>query len=190
MARVRKAAPTLESIFFATSEQKVLRLLASEPTTPFAPRVISSRLKGVRGLGGTDGISKILLVLEELGLVDFVDNRRAVRIRDDNATVHTVKRFAAICDLETLRALLEPVSTKGVLFGSRAAGHGRSDSDYDLFVVTGVPDQVRDIASGHPLGKSIAIQAWTPENYGDIDSQDPRLARKLEQGIVLWGSSW
>lgn len=190
MARVRKASPTLESIFFATSEQKVLKLLASESTTSFALRVISSRLKGVRGLGGTDGITQILLVLEELGLVDFVDNRRAVRIHDDNATVHTIKRFAAICDLETLRTLLEPVSTKGILYGSRAAGRARSDSAYELFVVTTTPDQAREIAGSHPLGKAIAIEAWTPEKYGEIDSQDPRLARKLEQGIVLWGTSW
>lgn len=190
MVRVRKMIPTLESIFFATSEQKVLRLLVSEPTTAFAPRVISSRLKGVRGLGGTDGISKILHVLEELKLVDFVDNRRSARIRDDNATVHTLKRFAAICNLETLRALLEPVSSKGVLYGNRATGHAQSDSDYELFVVTDLPDQVREMAASHPLGKSVMIEAWTSDKYGDIDNQNPRLARKLEQGIVLWGSSW
>jgi hypothetical protein len=190
MARVRKPVPTLESVFFATSEQKVLRLLISESTTAFPMRVISSRLKGVRGLGGTEGITKILATLEELGLVDFLDNRRSARIRDDNTTVHNIKRLAAICDLESLRAQLEPISSKGVLFGSRATGRARSDSDYDVFVVTDAPEQAREIAGSHPLGKAIEIVAWTPESYGDIDNQDPRLARKLEQGIVLWGSTW
>jgi predicted nucleotidyltransferase len=190
MARVRKSPPTLESIFFSTPEQKVMRLLVSEPTSVFTPRIISSKLKGVRGLGGAEGLQRILLQLEELGLVDFVDNRRSVRLHDDNSTVHTLKRFAAICDLESLRKLLEPLSTKGILFGSRATGRSRTDSDYDLFVVTDVPDQARKIAESHPLGKLIEVVAWTPDAFGDIGKQDAKLATKLEQGIVLWGSTW
>jgi hypothetical protein len=190
MARVRKPQPTLESVFFATPEQKVLRMLLSESTTSFPIRVLSSRLKGVRGLGGVEGITQILTTLEELGLVDFVDNRRSARIHDDNATVHSLKRLAAICDLQSLRTLLEPLSSKGLLFGSRATGRSRSDSDYDLFVVTDVPEQVREVAGSHPLGKALEIVAWTPESYGQINSQDPGLVRKLEQGIVLWGSTW
>ena len=104
--------------------------------------------------------------------------------------MHTLKRFAAICDLENLRKLLEPVSTKGILFGSRATGKARSDSDYDLFVVTETPNEVRQIAGSHPLGKNIEIVAWTPEKFSEIEKQDPKLASKLEAGIILWGSSW
>jgi predicted nucleotidyltransferase len=123
-------------------------------------------------------------------MVDFVDNRRAVRIQDDNTTVHILKRVAAICDLESLRKLLEPLSSKGILFGSRATGRARSDSDYDLFVVTDVPEQIKDIAGSHPLGKAVEILAFSPDAYSELDNQDPKLARKLEQGIVLWGSTW
>jgi predicted nucleotidyltransferase len=152
--------------------------------------VISSKLKGVRGLGGIEGILRILGHLEELGMVDFVDNRRAIRIQDDNTTVHNLKRFSAICDLESLRKLLEPLSSKGVLFGSRASGRARSDSDYDLFVVTDLPDQVKEVAGSHPLGKAIEVLAFTSDQAGNLEAQDPKLARKLEQGIVLWGSTW
>jgi hypothetical protein len=190
MARVRKPQPTLDSVFFATPEQKVMRLLISESTTAFTPRVISSKLKGVRGIGGAEGIMRILNALQTLGLVDFVDNHRAVRVQDDNTTVQTLKRFSAICDLESLRKLLEPVCSKGILFGSRATGLARSDSDYDIFVLTEAPDQAKDIAGSHPLGKAVEIVAWTPEMYGEIENTDPKLAQKLEQGIVLWGSTW
>src|SRR5579872_1672318 len=110
MARVRKSPPSLESIFFSTPEQRVLRLLLGEPTTTLTPRVISSKLKGVRGLGGVEGIVKVLHDLEGLGLVDFVDNHRAVRLHDENTVAHMLKTFAAICDLEGLRKLLEPIS--------------------------------------------------------------------------------
>lgn len=190
MARVRKPQPTYDTLLFSTPEQKVLRLLLSKPTTALNMRVISSELKGVRGLGGVEGINKILKMLQEIGMVDFVDNHRAVRLRDDDSTVQMLKRVSAICDLESLRKLLEPLSSKGILFGSRATGRARSDSDYDLFVVTETPDQVRDIGAGHPLGKALEIVAWTPEAYAEIENQDPRLASKLEAGVIIWGSTW
>ena len=190
MARVRKISPTLDSVFFSTPEQRVMRLLVSEPTTVFTPRIITSKLKGVRGLGGTEGLMKILTEMETLGLVDFVDNHRAVRLQDGNSTVQMLKRFAAICDLESLRKLLEPISIKGILFGSRATGRARSDSDYDVFVVTEALSEAKDIAGSHPLGKSIEIIAWTPEMFSEIEDKDPKLSAKLQQGVVLWGSTW
>lgn len=190
MARVRKPQPTLESIFFATPEQRVLRLLLSEPTTAFTPRVISSKLKGVRGLGGTDGISQILIDLQSMGLVDFVDNHRAVRIQDDNTSVKILKTFAAICDLESLRKLLEPISSKGILFGSRATGQARSDSDYDLFVVSESCEEVKKVGTRHPLAKNVELVVSTPEGYLEIERREPGLYQKIVQGIVLWGSSW
>lgn len=190
MARVRKPAPTLESIFFATPEQKVFRLLLSEPTTSFIPRVISSKLKGVRGLGGGEGITRVLGELQSLGLVDFVDNHRAVRLQDENSFVQIMKVVAAICDLETLKKLLEPISTKGVLFGSRASGKFRSDSDYDLFVVSETPEEVKKTGARHPLQKSLELVVWTPEQFNEIEKENPSMAERLAEGIVLWGSNW
>lgn len=190
MARVRKPAPALDALLFSTPEQKVLRLLMSEPTTAFAPRVISSKLKGVRGLGGTEGILKILGELQELGLVDFVDNHRAVRLQDENSFVQHFKTIVAISELETLKKLLEPASTKGILFGSRSSGKYRSDSNYDLFVVSETPEEIRKIGSRHPLQKSLEITVWTPEQYGEVQRDDAVLAAKLDSGIVLWGSTW
>ena len=190
MARLRKPQPTLDSICFATPEQKVMRLLLSEPTTSFTPRVISSKLKGVRGLGGGEGIMKILTELQELGLVDFVDNRRAVRLHDDATPVQIQKVFLAICDLEGLTSLLQPISTKGILFGSRAKGRARSDSDYDLFVVSDNPEESKKIAGRHPLGKLVEVFAVTPDKYSELEKDDPSLFEKLEAGIVLWGSTW
>ena len=76
-----------------------------------------------------------------------------------------------------------------MVFGSRPTGRACSDSDYDIFVVTDAPEQVREIAGGHPLGKAIEIVACTPEKYGAIENEDPKLASRVEQGIVLWGST-
>jgi len=190
MARVKKTQPTLDSIFFSTPEQKVLRFLLSEPTTSFTARVISSKLKGIRGLGGAEGIASVMDELQEVGLIDFVDNRRAVRLQDDSPFVHILKSFAAICDLESLRALLLPVSSRGILHGSRAIGRGTSESQFELYIVSETPEEVRKTVLRHPLGRQVELILATPEAFGEIEKQNPALARKLEQGIVIWGSNW
>ncbi len=190
MARARKPQPTLESIFFSTPEQKVLRLLISNPTTVFTPRVISSKLKGVRGLGGSEGIVRILKDLETLGIVEFVNNQRSVRLLDDSATVGVLKTFGAICDLEGLKKQLEIISTKGVLYGSRATGRARSDSDYDLFIVSDSPEEIERIVRSHPKGKFVEVLVKTQENYATFEAEQAELAEKVEEGILLWGSAW
>ena len=101
-----------------------------------------------------------------------------------------MKTFVALCDLEGLRTLLEPVSSKGILFGARASGRARSDSDYDLFVVSETPEEVKKITSRHPLSKLIVLTASTPEVFNNIERQDPTLANKLSRGIVVWGANW
>lgn len=188
--RKLKFRPTLGNFFFSSPEQKLIRFLLSEPTTCFTPRVLSSKLKGVRGLGGSDGITQILAQLADLGFVQFVDNNRAVRIQNDTLAVQLLKKFCAICDLEGIKLLVEPVSSKGVLFGSRATGLCRSDSYYDLFVVTDGPDEVKRIVTQHPLGKKIELVVHTPDQYLQIDKANPSLATRVSQGIVVWGSAW
>ncbi|HAR43724.1 MAG TPA: hypothetical protein DCS07_14005 [Bdellovibrionales bacterium] len=133
---------------------------------------------------------KILTELQELGLVDFVDNHRAVRLHDDATPVQVQKIFLAICDLEGLTSLLQPISTKGILFGSRAKGRARSDSDYDLFIVSDNPEEAKKIAARHPLGKLVEVLAMTADKFSEMEKDDPSLFEKLDAGIVLWGSTW
>lgn len=192
MERIKKAKakPTLESLLFVTPEQKLLRFLVSECTTTFTPRVLSSKLKGVRGLGGIEGLNRILKVLQEVGLVEFKNNDRAVAAQNDHTAIRLLKTFSSFCDLEGLKELIEPQSIKGVLFGSRAAGNCRSDSDYDLLVITHTPREVEHIVSRHPMGKNIELFARTPEEYAELEGRDPSIGEKVAKGIVLWGSTW
>lgn len=190
MARVRKPKPTLDSLFFVTPEQKLLRFLMSESTTSFTPRVLSSKLKGVRGLGGAEGIQKILQDLQEIGVVQFIDNNRAVCLQNEHCAVRLGKTFASVCDLEGLIEQVAPMSTKGILFGSRSTGHFRSDSDYDLFIVTHNGLGVAEVVGSHPLGKRIELTCRTPEEFAQLESRESALAAQVEKGIILWGTSW
>jgi hypothetical protein len=190
MARVKKPQPTLDLLLFQSPEQKVLRFLLTEPTTTFLLRVLASKLKGVRGLGGAEGMQKILLQFEEQGLVEFLDNRRSVRLVDEHPAILVLKVLSSHCDLEGLQQLLQPFCSKGILFGSRATGRARTDSDFDLFVVTEDAPQAKRVTEGYPLGRTIELVAWTAAEYEEIERRDPGLAQKLAKGSVLWGSTW
>lgn len=190
MAKAKKLEVTLDSLIFSTPEQKVLKLLLNEATTTFNSRTISSRLKGVRGLGGSEGIMEVLGQFKDLGLVDFLDNNRSVRLRDDGSFILMMKTLSTICELEGLKKVLQPISSRGILFGSRASGRARTDSDYDVFVVSRQPEEVLKVAQGHPLGKALEMICWTPDRFETIHKEDPKLAEKLQRGIPLWGSSW
>jgi hypothetical protein len=149
--------------------------------------VISSRLKGVRGLGGADGIIRILTEFETLGIVDFVDNRRAVRLQDEAPCVVMMKSFVSLCDLEGLTKLLGPIANKVVLFGSRANGKARSDSNYNLMVVSNLPEEVKKIATRHPLGKQIELLTYSADDYNALEKLNPTLVQKLARSILVWG---
>lgn len=188
---LKKTQPNLDAIFFCTPEQKILRILLSESPPPLTPRVIASKLKGTRGLGGIQGILSVLLSFQELGLIDFVDNHRAVRLQDDNTSVQLLKTFVALCNLDDLKILLQPHSIKGILFGRSTTGEPPfQDKSYHLFVVSETPEEVKKMAGRHPKGRTAELVVWTPELYGEIRKHDPTLYQKLSKGIVLWGSSW
>lgn len=187
MARVKKPQPTLEALFFQTPEQRVFRLLVSEPTTSFSPRIISSKLKGVRGLGGAEGILRILEDLKGLGLVEFVNNEREVRINDDNPFIAILKRVGAVCDLESLTLSLSPLCSRGVLFGLRADGLASTDSPYDVLFVTDQPDEVERIVSGHPLSRLIALKTVNESEARQLEKTNPALAQEVARGIPLFG---
>jgi len=190
MGKAKKMKVTIDALFFVTPEQKLIRFLLTEPTTSFTPRVLSSRLKGVRGLGGAEGIKRILNDLQEVGIVNFLNNNQSVCLNNDNIFVQKLKSISALCDLEGIKELLEPLSTKGILFGSRASGLSRSDSNYDIYVVSEKPDEVEKIVTHHPLGKKIGLIVSFSDQHDKLERQNPTLANKLSQGVVMWGSSW
>jgi len=173
---------TLDELIFSTPEQKLLRLLLLESTTLFPLRQLGNRLKGVRGVGGPDGLKQMLQKLHAAGLIDWVDHDRAIRLRDDEGRIEVLKIMAAVCELETLRQMLEPLCLRGFLIGVRAEGRGTTDSDYEVAVVSDQPDEALRVSRGHPLGKKIKLTVLSTDDYRDEIQKYPRY-------VILWGSS-
>ncbi|MFN7683856.1 MAG: hypothetical protein ACK5QT_00385 [Oligoflexia bacterium] len=182
-SRVKKPEDvTFEDLVFATAEQKLMRILLSEPTTVFPLRQLANRVKGVRGMGGMEGLKQLLQKLSAVGLIDWVDHDRAIRLRDDEGRVETLKILTAVCDLESLRLSLAPICPRGFLVGARAEGKAATDSSYEVAVITDQPEEAKRVARGHPLGKYIQIQILDSDNYRDEIQRHPRY-------VILWGTS-
>ncbi|MEK7691351.1 MAG: hypothetical protein AAB425_10055, partial [Bdellovibrionota bacterium] len=169
-----------------TPEQKVVRFFLSEPTSAFPSRVIASRLKGVRGLGGADGIAKILTRLQALGLVDIVDNGRGARLRDDAGPVRVLKTIAAVCELGDLSRTLAPICSRLILYGSHADGLATTTSRYEIMVVTSQGNDVRRIVEGHPQSKRIEVVTRTNDEYLEMDRKETSFFARISRGVSLW----
>ena len=88
---------------------------------------------------------------------------------------------------------LDPPPEKIVVFGSRARGNARPDSDLDLLIVLrtdGTPGQ-RGVLVRRPLrqlGVAMDILVYTPEEYERYRAYPSSVVRAAErEGIVLHG---
>jgi len=76
-----------------------------------------------------------------------------------------------------------PAVRRIILFGSRASGLARSDSDYDLLVVAELPDShvaraLRVRRALRPLGVGLDVVVVTPAEYAKL--------KDYRSGVVAW----
>lgn len=183
MARATKVPTTWDSIFFSTPEQKVLRYLVSSRESTYSLRVLVSKLKGVRGLGGIQGLEKILTELEEIGLVSFIDNRRGIRIQDEHPANLLCRRMWGLCELESLYQQLKEISSKGVLLDA-------FPGEIHLYIVSDQEAEVRRLTEQHPMGKLAILTVQTRDLFDTLAKKDSKLYAQVQQGYLIWGSSW
>jgi len=96
---------------------------------------------------------------------------------------------------EVVRRLASLAPRVVMLFGSRAAGEARKDSDFDLLVVMDVGDadrprslRVRRLLRG--LGVPFDVVVYTPEEWDSFRRHPLALAHRIErEGRVLLGAA-
>ncbi len=161
------------SLLFLSPAQTLVRALISQPTSEL-------RIE-------TEEQVSILRQFEAMGLVSLSKQKGVFRLRNEHPLVCHLKRLVAYCDLSPLIQKLEAFSKAGVLFGSRGRGDYRSDSDYDLFVVSDDPEGVNRQVQAFPLAGKIELVLFSESEFDRINELDPGLMKKLASGFMLWG---
>jgi len=81
---------------------------------------------------------------------------------------------------------MEHQSARLLLFGSRAQGTNRAESDFDLLVVTSQAEEVRRTVIHSALEEKIQLLVKSPEEMLDLAIKEPVLTEEIRKGIILW----
>lgn len=159
----------------------VLVYIAEHPDQP----VRGSRLMKVLPQISKSAIYNAIQQLEKIDIL--------VREKEDEAYILNrndwFQQFMILHDRTSLQPLVNGISdlsSKIILFGSRATGDYNSDSDYDLLVVTSHAKDVRRIVGKNSLADRIQLIIKMPEEWIDLHQSDPELYQSLQKGTVLW----
>ncbi len=171
-----------------TVNQKVLSLLAKFSDREFYERQIARKL-GI-------GYSSANASLNQLYSSGVLRRRREGKmyfysLDSSSPIVVQFKKLVNLLLIEPLVEQLKPASSRIVLYGSCAQGLDTSQSDMDLFVVSGNKNKALDILANFkfPRGfEDIRIQAIvkTPVELLDMKERDQAFIQEVERGIILW----
>jgi predicted nucleotidyltransferase len=172
----------------ATSNQKVLSLLAKFSNQEFYERQVARRLGISYGSANR--------ALNELFSTGAVTRRHEGKmyfysIDSSTAAVIEFKKMVNLMLVEPLVEELKKISSRIVLYGSCALGTDTSESDLDLFIVSNSKEGVSNAISNFkfPRGyENIHIQTVIKTPVELLEAKEPErtFIEEVERGIVLW----
>src|SRR4030043_1316520 len=178
----------LHPLIIATSNQKVLSLLAKFSNEEFYERQVA------RKLGISYGSAN--RALNELFSTGSVARRREGKmyfysVDSSTAAVIELKKMVNLMLVDSLVEELKKISNRIVLYGSCALGTDTSESDLDLFVVSNSREDVSNAINNFkfPRGyENIHIQTVIKTPVELLEAKEPEGAfiEEVERGIVLW----
>lgn len=173
----------IKNILINTNQQKVLDFLADHLGQSFFESEIVDKTKISSG-----GAHYALKVLFQADLVECEGRGRRSRyfVNTDNPLIRQWKVLSNIAELFPLIKKLKNISQKIILFGSAAHGTNLKDSDIDLFVLTNVPNEVRQIVQKHPLREKIQLITKEVSAFLNLKKKDPVFYRELSRGFILY----
>lgn len=178
----------LHSYIITTNSQKVLSLLAKFPDQKFYEREIVRRLgisSGSANLALNELFSSGVIARRQEGKMNFYS------IDSSNAGITELKKLINVMLIEPLLEALKKISNRIVLFGSCAFGTDTSESDLDLFIISGRKKSVSNIISNFKFPKgyeNIQIRPVikTPVELLEDRRSERTFMEEVERGIVLW----
>jgi predicted nucleotidyltransferase len=177
-----------KNFLISTNHQKALSFLAKFSDKEFHEREIA------RTIGISYGSAN--RVLRDLHSDGYLIRRQAgkmlfYRFNSLEPSHKSFKIFSTIALLRPLVCELIKISYNIILFGSCAEGTEASDSDIDLFIVTGQKSKVLRIILNFSLGRGfeeIKIQPviYSPVELMKHEKTDAEFLSLVREGIVLW----
>ncbi len=134
-------------------------------------------------------IHQSLLTLNQHGIIHrcTVGRRCSNKLNQSLPWVTPLKVASNILNLESFVSKIQDIAYKIILFGSRAAGNNRHDSDYDILIVsTAAHEEIAQAAMQDPLSEKLQLIVKTPEEFLDFDAREPMLAEHIRKGTILW----
>jgi predicted nucleotidyltransferase len=177
---------TLKNQLFSTPLLRVFEFLLERPDLELCDAEIIAQVGGAKR-------AAVHLALTRLGRMGIVKRTQRERrcyntLELRNAWIPFFKIASDILSIAPLVEHLKQHVSRIVLFGSRAEGTSRHDSDYDLAIVSQEPDAVRRVADDFELAERLQLIVKTPQEMLELDAREPALATRIRKGVVLWES--
>jgi len=170
-------------ILFATPILKVLNFLLQNPESELNDTEIAERVEGTR----KSAVNLALRKLGDLGIVSRTHRGRMVFNKlVDSALTRELKKTSNLMAVQTLIDELAPFCATITLFGSRATGEHRSESDFDLLFVTNDENRVRKVARKSMLAEKLQLIIKSPEQMLSFDDEEKVLSKEIRKGIKIW----
>lgn len=170
-------------ILISTNHQKTLSLLIENGDRSFTEKEI------VEATGvSKSGVNVVLRDLEKNSLVIRRKRGRMSFFSIDNSIplIRELKRALSLAALLPLIQQLKAVSQRIILFGSVAQGTDTSESDIDLFILSGEKDKAAERVRSFKTAKELKPVILTPVEYATSQAKDKAFFQELKKGIVLY----
>lgn len=169
---------------FSTPILKVLDFFLQHSEMELNDTEITEKIKGVKRAA----VHQALTRLNNMGVLRRTHrNRRCYNaLNIDNPWLIHFKITSNILTIMPLIDKLKDAASSIVLFGSRADGTNRSDSDFDIAITSGNSESVNRLARECDLPEKLQLIIKSPSEMLDLESNEPLLAANIRKGIILW----
>jgi predicted nucleotidyltransferase len=173
----------LDGIFAATNSLKVFSFLARNPSQEFLSSEIQAAVSVSRAgayLALQDLLRERLVIKAEKGRFHLYS------LNHDNPIVRQFKVFMNVILLEPLILKLQPHMVKMVLFGSASRGEDTASSDIDLFILSKVPETIREHLMSYKAERRLQSIVQAPAEWHEFRGREKEFFKEIEKGIILW----
>ena len=180
---MNKNLHNIETVFFNTNKQKVLKTLAQNPFQHLMASEIIQSAKMSKA-----GAHIALRELFQAGLVErsIKGKTHLYQVDSHNPLVKQFKVTATITELYPLIKSLQDLSQQIILFGSTSRGENLEDSDIDLFILTRAQEEVRKLIKKFSCHTKIKPILKNSSSYAKLEKGDPTFYQEIQRGIILF----